>query len=114
MNPHDIGAGLRDLIVAIVDERLRELGIGATSTRFSSTSLPPHTSRRLFNEACKAGKIDGARKVGRVWECEAKAWTAARSTKPVAPTLRLVHDRDAEPSVDECIEQALRGIRGQR
>jgi hypothetical protein len=73
---------------------------------FTSQALPPHTSRRAFNEKCRSGHVRGARKLGRVWSCTRDAWLAP--AKPAVPRLRLVR---SEPTDEELADLALRGGR---
>jgi hypothetical protein len=88
---------------------LRELGVTTASVEYSTDSLPPGTSRRVFCETCHSGMIDGAIKTGRVWSCPAASWHAARGRRPVAtPKLQLVENVDVDALVRESLASGER------
>lgn len=72
------------------DELARALG--STSDDYSSINLPRGVSRRSFRERCASGRVDGARREGRIWTCSRSAWHASRSTTTTTTT--------AEPRTD--------------
>ena len=102
----DLGELLRELVRVEVDARLRELGVGAAA-EYSTISLPPGVTRRVFIEACRGGLVQNACKDGRSWTCTRDAWHRARGRKvaPPRPALRLV------PSVDNYLASIGRGGR---
>jgi hypothetical protein len=107
----DLGSELARLIERIVDRRLDErLGVARGVEIFTSKNLPPRTTRRAFVEACCAGRIEGAVKRGRIWECSAASWYQSRSTRPLPRVqLRLVQ---GEPDVEALADLAIQKIRG--
>jgi hypothetical protein len=71
---------------------------------FSSSYLPPMTSRRVFHEKCRAGLVAGATKTGRVWRCSRESWFQARA-RTAAPRPHVLTQTD-EARADELIERA--------
>lgn len=64
-------------VVVRVDRELAALEDLGDADEYSSTSLPPHTSRRAFREACARGDVAGATKSGAIWSCSRAAWREA-------------------------------------
>jgi hypothetical protein len=100
---------------ALVGRLLRELighGRGADVAEFSSVSLPPRTSRRLFAEKCRSGKVEGARRIGTgrgaVWECASSAWFASQRAGVGAPRLHLVETETDEEIATRAIARGGR------
>jgi hypothetical protein len=57
-------------------------------------------------ESCRAGKIDGAEKLGKVWVCPRASWHRAKATRP-APKLTLVSSAPCdEETADRMIREA--------
>jgi hypothetical protein len=109
-------AALVPIIEGVVRRMLGDWGY------FSSRQPPPGTSTRTFNERCRAGGIEGARKAGRTWSCSREAWFAGCSRSPSrrpddeddpTETIRRLATpgRARERSVAELVELALAGIR---
>ena len=73
--------------IAAIDEQLALLeSETSTSVEYSTVRLPADCkSADQFNRACRAGRVAGARKAGRVWICSHAAWEA-RTPTPV-PTI---------------------------
>lgn len=57
-----------------VDARLRALGHQVEGGDYSSTDLPPRTSRRAFVRRCASGRVRDAHRELRIWICSKAAW----------------------------------------
>jgi hypothetical protein len=88
-------------LVALIDSRVdaKLAAAGVAKIYFSSTSLPPDTSRRAFNTWCRSGRVEGAERDGSNWRCPAASWRAARAhgprRVPAPPTTGTDLDADA-------------------
>lgn len=62
--------------------------VEAIDGEVSTYRLPPDAkSPDAFNRACRSGRVEGARKVGRAWLCSREAWSA-RTAAPVPTVAR--------------------------
>ncbi len=104
----DLANILRALVREEVDAYHRERGIAGVE--YSTQHPASGVTSRTHNEACRSGRVEGARKEGRQWFCSREAWHRSRGKAP-PPKLRLV---PTEPDVDALTEKALAGARGKR
>jgi hypothetical protein len=74
---------------------------------YTTKASPPDCSRRTFNETCRTGAVEGATKLGRVWQCSHDAWQRARAVE----TIRRSPPRTIE---DEELLALVRGPQRQR
>ena len=77
-------AAIRKIIEGLVEldaEIARLAAIDGASDVYSAQTPPPRVSSRTFREACRSGRIPGARKEGKTWFCDRAAWHAAREVK---------------------------------
>jgi hypothetical protein len=104
---------LDEHIRAVVREELARARGAAHATVYTSLALPRDVSRRTFREACRSGRVDGARREGRTWVCSREAWHAARTrARSSAPILRVVASLDDESIAARAIANA--GLRRTR
>lgn len=73
--------GARGLACARCDAPIVSDGL---AVEFTTVHLPPDCkSADAFNRACRAGRVAGARKSGRVWICTREAWAVrAKASRP--------------------------------
>jgi hypothetical protein len=64
----------------------------ATPAEVSTVRLPADAKNEdAFNRACRSGRVEGARKVGRIWVATLDAWNrraSAEQPKGIAPRTR--------------------------
>lgn len=101
-----LAAAIGELVDARVEQRLRELGVGVE--QYSGRALPPGVSRRAFFAACRAGRVDGARRDGRGWTCSRSAWVAYRGRGADRPVRGCAAPTPASGAddADQLLEQA--------
>lgn len=104
-----LDAALDARVEQLVEAKLAKLGLIHSAARFTSDSLPPDCpSSRAFAIVCRSGRVAGAEKIGRQWQCTREAWIAARR-KPKKTALRLVPKRDDD---EDLVDAAIEGLRG--
>lgn len=96
----------------------------STPSEVSSVKLPADAkSADAFNRACRSGRVDGARKVGRVWIATLDAWNrraAAPAPSGVPARARVTRYRGvtgnagALPSVSDAALLAELGLETRR
>ena len=94
--------------IAEVDRELAELELIAAPVDEYRTKgpLPSCVSRRTFNEACRSGRIVGARNEGREWICSTVAWRDGR-VRASRPRSIMAGDENAGPDVEKLADLAL-------
>jgi hypothetical protein len=104
-----------DLFTAAQVAYLRQLIHDASEQgTFSTHDLPPYTSKRVFHEFCRSGRVAGAAKQGRAWVCERAAWFEARRTKPAKPTALAPSREHVVTLGDDAIVEAALAAGGYR
>lgn len=84
---------------ARIDRQLAELELEPSEhDEYSTLRLPVDAkSADAFNRACRAGRVAGATKRGRVWKCTRAAWDGrAKAPSPLAPSNDVAPDVLAE------------------
>lgn len=73
--PDHLSLLLEKLIEAKVEAAVARALAITTPNEVSSVRLPADAKNvEAFNLACRSGRVDGARKRGRIWVCTLEAW----------------------------------------
>jgi hypothetical protein len=110
---------LERIIESKVESALaRVLSQSTAPNEVSSVRIPADAKNPdAFNRACRSGRVEGARKVGRIWICTLDAWNArrpaerprgiAKRTKPTKAPSRTPRREPVELRADVLAELGL-------